>query len=156
MTESPDHEERLPLTEEHLAVHKRTVETGRVRIRTVVDERTEWVHEALQNESVSIERVPIGREVEAVPPVRQEGDEIVIPVLEEVLVVERRLILKEEMHVRKERHIEHVDQPVPVKTMRAVVERAAGERDMRPSGESKGVSQDQGGHHDDTNPDGAV
>lgn len=54
MAETSDDEERLPLTEEHIEVDKRTVETGRVRVRTVVDENTHWVRESLVSESVKI------------------------------------------------------------------------------------------------------
>ena len=34
------------------------------------------------------------------PPVRREGDVVIVPVMEEVLVVEKRLMLKEELHIR--------------------------------------------------------
>jgi stress response protein YsnF len=61
---------------------------------------------------VQVERVPIGRAVAAVPAVREEGDTTILPVVEEVIVVERRLILKEEVHIRRikvaERHTETV------------------------------------------------
>ena len=40
--------------------------------------------------------MPIGRPVDAVPPVREEGDTTVMSVVEEIVVVEHRLILKEE------------------------------------------------------------
>ena len=35
------------------------------------------------------------------PQTRQDGDTLIVPILEEVLVVEKRLILKEELHIRK-------------------------------------------------------
>lgn len=148
MPEPPDRELRLPLAEEHVAVHKRTVEKGRVRIRTVADESTHWVRETLESEHVLVERVAIDREVEIVPPIRQEGETTIIPLVEEVLVIERRLVLKEELHVRKERQVRRVEEPVTVRSMNAVVE-----RDMRPSGTE---TNDRGNHDVDTNTDGAV
>ena len=46
------------------------------------------------------------------PPISHEGDITIIPVVEEMVVVERRLVLKEEVRVRrvstKERHQETV------------------------------------------------
>ena len=61
---------------------------------------------------VEIERVPIGRTIEVVPSISQEGDTTIIPVVEEIVVVERRLVLKEEVRIRrvstKEQHQETV------------------------------------------------
>jgi stress response protein YsnF len=51
--------------------------------------------------SVEVERVPIGRVIDAVPAVKDEGDLLVVPVVEETVVVERRLVLKEELHIRR-------------------------------------------------------
>ena len=70
--------------------------------------------ELLAHETVEIDRTPIGRQIDAMPAVRDEGDTIVIPIVEEVLVIERRLLLKEEVQVRvwrvrsTERHQESV------------------------------------------------
>jgi uncharacterized protein (TIGR02271 family) len=115
--------ETIPLVEEQVSIAKHTVQTGRVRIRTVVDERETLVREELAREEATVERVPIDREVTEVPKVRQEGDVLVVPVVEEVLVVEKRLVLKEELHIRKKRQVEQVEQPVTVRSTRAVVER---------------------------------
>jgi uncharacterized protein (TIGR02271 family) len=115
--------ERLPLYEEHLNVEKRTVETGRVRVKTLVDETQVWVREDLEREEVDVTRVPIDREVEAAPEVRFDGDIIVVPVVEEVIVVERRLVLKEELHIRRRTVVDHVEEPVTLRRTRAEVER---------------------------------
>ena len=116
-------EETIPLVEEKLSVAKRVVPTARVRISTVVDERQEWVREDLRREEATVERVPVGREVTEVPEVRQEGDILIVPVVEEVLVVEKRLVLKEELHVRKTHSVERFEEPVVLRATRAVVER---------------------------------
>jgi len=116
-------DEILPLVDEQLSVHKRRVETGRVRIKTVVDEHQDWIQETLERREVSIERVKVGRIVDSHPQIRQEGDLLIIPVVEEVMVVERRLLLKEEVHVRTQRNVEQVDAPVTLKSTRAVIER---------------------------------
>ncbi|MGH8169250.1 MAG: DUF2382 domain-containing protein, partial [Steroidobacteraceae bacterium] len=120
------------------------------RIRTVVEESTRWVTDSLTSEHVQVERVPVEREVEAVPPIRQEGDTTIIPVVDEVLVIERRLVLREELHVRKERRVEKVEEPVTLRTMHAVVE-----REMRPSG-TESTGAENRGDHDVTNTDGAI
>ena len=95
-------EEAVPLHEEALSVGKRAVETGRVRITTVVHERDETVEQNLSGETVEVVRVPVGRPVDAAPEPRYEGDVLIVPILEEELVVTKRLVLKEELHIRKQ------------------------------------------------------
>jgi uncharacterized protein (TIGR02271 family) len=91
----------IPVVAEQLQVGRQAVETGRVRIHKVVREEQEVVDQPILHEEVVVERVPINRVVETAPQPRQEGDTLIFPVLEEVLVVERRLMLKEEVRVSK-------------------------------------------------------
>jgi stress response protein YsnF len=58
-----------------------------------------------------------------IPAVRQEGDVTIYPVLEEVLVVEKRLVLKEEVHVRRVVTQTEVSQPVMLRRQYADIER---------------------------------
>ena len=117
----------IPLVEESLLVGKREVETGRVRVSVTTDVQEQVVRETLRSEKTEIERVLVGREIaegEQAPTVRQEPDgTVVVPVLEEVLVVERRLVLKEEIRMRVLAVDEAVEQPVAVRRQRASVER---------------------------------
>ena len=115
--------EVIPLVEEELRVDKRSVSTGKVRVRTVVDTVEEVARADLEEERVEVTRVPVGREVQAAPAVRTEGDVTIVPVLEEVLVVETRLVLKEELHIRRHLARENVEVPVTLRKERAVVER---------------------------------
>jgi Domain of unknown function (DUF2382) len=52
-------------------------------------------------ERVESERVPVGRIVDAIPPVPEEGDTTVMAVVEEVVVIERQLVLKQEIRIRR-------------------------------------------------------
>jgi uncharacterized protein (TIGR02271 family) len=113
----------IPLVQEHLEVGKREVETGRVRIRTVVDERLERVAQELQQEDVSIERVQVNREVTHPPEVREQDGVLIVPLVEEVLVVEKRLVVKEELHIRKKHSSERYEEAFRLRGMRAEVER---------------------------------
>src|SRR3954469_10992053 len=88
--------ERLELVEERLEVGKREVERGRVVVRTRVEAREEGAEVDLTQEEIGVERVPVGRPVEAPPPVREEDGVLIVPVLEERLVVTTELVLKEE------------------------------------------------------------
>lgn len=117
----------LPLVEEVLRVGKRRVETGRVRVSVGTDIEERIVRETLRSERTEIERVPVGRELadgEPAPALRQEPDgTVVVPVLEEVLVVEKRLVLREEVRMRLIAVDEAVEQPVELRRQRASVER---------------------------------
>jgi uncharacterized protein (TIGR02271 family) len=130
-TDPSQPETSIPLVEEEAHVGKRTRTTGRVRIRTEVDEVEQLVAAELMQERVEVERVPVDRIVDAAPPVRTEGDVTIVPVLEEVLIVEKRLVLKEELHVRRQQTTENVEVPVTVRRQRAVVERCTPDGDSR-------------------------
>jgi len=113
----------IPVIAEELEVRKRNVETGGVRVSKVVHEREEVVDEPLFREEVDVERVTINRAVDGPVATRQEGDVTIIPVLEEVLVVEKRLMLKEELRITRRRVEEHRPQRVSLRTEDATVER---------------------------------
>jgi uncharacterized protein (TIGR02271 family) len=101
--DTPDisEEQVLPLLAERISVERRRVETGRVLATVTTKTHEQVIQEDLVHDRVEIERVPIGRTVDSIPPVREEGDTTIIPVVEEVLVIERRLVLKEEVHLRR-------------------------------------------------------
>lgn len=84
-------EEVIPLVEEVLHLSKRTVETGRVRVSLITETVEETLRETLRSRRTEIGRVPVGREVKEVPATRQEGDVMIVSVVEEELVVVRRL-----------------------------------------------------------------
>lgn len=116
-------EEIIPLVEERAVVSKRRVETGRVRVQTRVERREEMVRAELARDEVIVERIPVNRPIDHVPDIRQEGEVTIMPVVEEVLVVEKRLILKEEIHLRRRRTVEEFAQPVTLASQRAEIVR---------------------------------
>lgn len=115
--------------EERLHVDRRVRETGRVRVTTHVDAWEEVVDEPGWRETVDVERVPVGAYVDEVALPRREGDVLVVPIYEEVLVVQKRLLLREEVRLvtrrdevrdpqrvvlRRQRvEVEHVPAPTP-------------------------------------------
>lgn len=105
-------EQVLRLAAEELVLAKHAVETGRLRVETVTREKEVLVDEPLERVRYEVSRVSIGREVEATPEIRHEGDVTIIPVVEEIVVVQRRLVLKEEIHLTRigttEQHRESV------------------------------------------------
>ncbi|HEU6442623.1 MAG TPA: YsnF/AvaK domain-containing protein [Microvirga sp.] len=121
--------EVIPLTEEMLHIDKREVATGRVRVSTTTDVVEEFAQASLERETVEVTRIPINRVVDQVPEVRTEDGVTIVPILEEVLVVEKRLVLKEELHVRKATTTDNLEVPVQLRKQRASVERTAADED---------------------------
>jgi uncharacterized protein (TIGR02271 family) len=118
----------LPVMAEALDVRTRRVETGRVRIHKTVQAREVLVDEPLLREEVIIARVPVNRVVEGPIPVRYEGDRMIISLLEEVLVVETRLLLKEEVHITTRRTDTHTPERVTLRHEDVTIERVDLER----------------------------
>jgi len=113
----------IPGVEETLQIDKEAVASGTVRIRKTVHAHEEMVDVPLSREEVQVERVPVNRMIEGEVQVRYDGDTMIIPIVEEVLVVETRLMLKEELRVTKRRVTENHPQKVTLRREEATVER---------------------------------
>ena len=120
----PPTPDTVRLVEEVAHLDLRAVEAGRVRVSTHTETVEEVAHADLHGEAVEVTRVPVNRPVTGTPPaMRQEGDVTIVPVFEEILVVETRLMLKEELHIRKRATVEAVDVPVTLRRQSATVDR---------------------------------
>jgi uncharacterized protein (TIGR02271 family) len=140
----------IPVMEERLDVHKRRIETDSgVRVAKTVDARNETVDVPLVKEDVEVERVAVNRPVDAPVAVRHEGDTMIIPIIEEVLFVEKRLVLKEEIRLTRRRQQVREPQRVTLRSEHASVERIghdavpqAGEHRVPPASESSSMDTD--------------
>lgn len=115
----------IPVLSEDLVVERRAHVTGGVRLNKTVSERTALVDEPLVRERVTVERVAVNRPLDdgRIPTARERDGVLVVPVIEEVLVVEKRLMLKEELHVRRIREESRERQEVKLKREHVDVER---------------------------------
>jgi len=91
----------IPVIEEHLHVGKRTVTTGKVVLQKHTQEHAETLDVPLAVRTFDIERVILNQTVETPPPVRQEGDTTIYSLVEEQLVITKKLLLKEEVRVTR-------------------------------------------------------
>jgi len=117
---------RIPVVAEQLAVGTRSVDTGRgVRVHKTVVEQPVTIDERLGRDEVEVRHVAVDRIValEEAPTTRHDGDTLVVPILEEVLVVERRIRIKEELHITRIRREDHHQQEVVLKAEQVSVER---------------------------------
>jgi stress response protein YsnF len=116
-------EQMIPLAEEILRISKRTVETGRVRVSVTTEAAEEIVRQSLRTRRAEVERVLLGHEVREAPQTREEDGVLIVPVVEEILVVEKRLVLKEEIRLRFVETEETVEQAVVRRVQHTMVER---------------------------------
>jgi len=113
----------LQLFAEEAAVSRKTIESGRVRVSKVTRTRDQLIDELLARTNVEVTRIPVGRVIDAIPPVKNDADLTIIPVVEETLVVERRLVLKEEVHIRRVQTTERYQETVKLRYQTAEVTR---------------------------------
>ena len=93
----------VPLIAEEIVISKKTVETGGIRVHKTVREDVQQINEPIIREHLDIERVAVNQFVETAPAIRYEGDVMIVPVLEEVVVTQKRLMLREEIRLTKRR-----------------------------------------------------
>lgn len=116
----------VPLLEESLQVTTRLVDSGRgLRMHKTVLETPHSVEQTLLQEAFSIEHVPLDRVVsqDALPSTHYEGDTLVIPVLEEVLVIQKELRIKQEIRITRVQHAVPTTQTVILRSEQVDIER---------------------------------
>jgi len=113
----------VPVAEERADVRTRRVETGAVHIHKTVSEHVQTIETPIVNENAEVTRVPVNRIVDGPVAIREEGDTTIIPLLEEIIVVEKRLVLREELHVRKRRVEEPHTEQITLRREEAHIER---------------------------------
>jgi uncharacterized protein (TIGR02271 family) len=119
----------IPVVAEEVQVRTERTTTGRVRVRKIVHREEQTIDEPILQERVDVERVAIDRWVDEAPPIRSEGRTLVVPVVEEVLVVEKRLRLREEVRLTWRCEEEREPQHLVVRREEVRVERLPGGAD---------------------------
>jgi uncharacterized protein (TIGR02271 family) len=122
----------IPRVQEEVRVEIREVETGGVRVHKTVNEQPHQIDEQLFYEEVDVKHVPIDKIVSLsdAPQARHEGDTLIVPILEEVLVVEKRCRIKEEIHITRSQRTEHHVETVVLRSEDITIERFGGSPDL--------------------------
>ena len=92
---------RVQRSEEEVRAGIREREAGRVNVRTSVHNEREVVRVPKRREEVDIERVPVVGEASGATEEDIGEDEMVLQIFEEEVVVTKRVVLKEEVRLRK-------------------------------------------------------
>jgi uncharacterized protein (TIGR02271 family) len=116
-------EETIPVVAERLEVQRRRRESGTVRVRVVPHEEHHSVDEPVLHDEVNVTRVPVERWVDAPERERWEDGTIIVPLHREVLVVERRLQVFEELHITPQGRQVRQREDITLRSEEAVIER---------------------------------
>jgi len=96
-----DHERKLDVVEERLLIDRETISDGSVSVTLRTEAGPANIAVDLREDEVQVQRVPVNQFVDHIPNVRTEDDVTIVPVLEERLVIEKRLFLVEEIRLRR-------------------------------------------------------
>jgi uncharacterized protein (TIGR02271 family) len=107
----------IPIAEEEARIAKRQVVSGRVLVKTTVDTEECVLTEVLSQETVEVERIPVNR-VDTRPQIRTDSDVVIVPMFAERLVVEKQLVLVEEVRIRRTASVASVEVPVTLRKER--------------------------------------
>lgn len=119
--EGSESQKVIPVIEEFIEIGTRVTEKETVRVSKNVTEEEININIPLITESFDIERIPVGRYVDAKPEISYEGDSIIIPVVEEVFV--KRYLLTEEIRLHKKVKESHFEETVIVKKENVTIEK---------------------------------
>ena len=115
-------ETTLRLHAEHAHVARHTREVGSVSVSVTTDIRDHPIDETLTSTEIGVRRIPVGRIVDRMPESRQEGDTLIVPVVEEVVVV--RFLIREEVHITRTATTRRHQDVVSLRTEQATVARS--------------------------------
>lgn len=117
-------DQKIQIVEETAHIEKERVVTGRVRVVTASSTVEDFKQTTLAGVRVEVTRERLDQEVTSVPETRVEGDTTIIPIVEEIVVVEKRLVLVEEIRIRQIATSEDVVVPVTLRKQTATIERS--------------------------------
>ncbi len=117
----------IPVVEESIELDKELIEKGATRFIKKVDEETVEIPLTSRTFQYSVERIPVNQYVEQPPPgIRYEGKTMIISIIEEEAVIQKRLKLVEELHVTSSEVETTTNAEVNLKKERIIIERGPG------------------------------
>lgn len=113
----------IPVLREEVHADTVPVVTGGVRVTKRVESHDEVVEQELRKSHVEVKRVKTNRVVDGPQPVRRAGDTLIIPVVSEVLRVQKQWVVTEEIHITESQERETVQNQVTLNSEQAEIER---------------------------------
>ena len=118
----------INILKEQPLVQKQIVEKASVHIEKKVHHNEETIQIPVISEEVQVKKVPVNQYVETMPPMRYEGDTIVIPVIKEILIVEKKLLLVEEVYITKHTNTTTEEKNIILREEEIIVQRFNGDK----------------------------
>jgi uncharacterized protein (TIGR02271 family) len=140
-------EETLDLREEQLVAHTELLEIGEITVRTEFDDVPGRLEVDACREEIVIEHEPVGQVVSERDQPSEKNGVLVMAVYEEQLVVVKRLVLKERLHIRRVATTERQLFEETLRRERLVIEdpqRTGRIHEQYPTGEQAGEWSDPG------------
>ncbi len=125
MNKQDDQHNSLKVIEEQVHIDKQVIEKSKVRLSKKVHEENETVSVSVKSEEVKVEKLEVNKYVDEVPQVRYEGNTMIVPVMKEVLVIEKKLLLVEEFHITKYITTKEEEKTIPLRKEEVIIERIA-------------------------------
>ncbi len=117
--------DKMQLAEEQVNISKERSVDARYRIHRTTHVNEELLEAELSHDEVDIRHVAINQVLgeNASPQVRQDGDVLIIPVIEEQVEIVRRNVLKEEIHIHKRSKTENFRQSITLRNQEVTIEK---------------------------------
>src|SRR5579875_3702085 len=96
----------VPVVSEELHADAVPVVTGGVRITKRVETHDEVLEQQLRRSHAEVKRVQTNRVVDGPQPIQRVGNTLVIPVVSEVLHIEKQWVVTEEIHITQTEEVE--------------------------------------------------
>ncbi len=123
MTADNSSELVVPVVSEELHADAIPVETGSVRVVKRVEGHDEILQQELRKGRVEVRRIKTDRVVDGPQQVQRNGKTLIIPVVSEVLRVEKQWVVTEEIQITQSEEREMFEQKVAVNREVAEIER---------------------------------
>jgi uncharacterized protein (TIGR02271 family) len=113
----------IPVLREELEVQSIPTVTGGIRVTKHVESHDEIVEQELRKSNVQVKRISVNRPVDGPQSPRRVGNTLIVPVVSEVLRVEKQWMVTEEIHLIQTQTTESAQTNVTLNQERAAIER---------------------------------
>jgi stress response protein YsnF len=113
----------IPIVREEVHAEAVPVATGGVRVTKRVESHDEIVEQELRKSNVEVKRVQTNRVVDGPQPVQRVGSTLIVPVVSEVLRVEKQWVVTEEIHITETQESQTVQNKVTLNREEAEITR---------------------------------
>lgn len=132
----------IPIIREEVHADAVPVVTGGVRVTKRVESHDEIVEQELRKSRVEVKRVQTNRVVDGPQTARRVGNTLIVPVVSEVLRVQKQWVLTEEIHITELQEQETVQNKVTLNREEAEIERLDGAGNVISQNEKTDERQD--------------